>query len=54
MTEKDNLEKKISDLELELKNKEDELDAFLNKIEDLEEEIMNYEEIFDEKAPKKK
>ena len=54
MAEEDNLEKKISDLEIELKNKEDQLDAYLNKIEDLEEEIMNYEEIFDEKAPKKK
>ena len=53
MTEQDNLEKKYSDLELELREKENELNTYLNKIENLEEEIMNFEEMFDEKAPKK-
>jgi len=54
MTEKDNLEKKISDLELELKKREKEITTYLDKIEDFEVEIMNYEEMFDEKTPKKK
>ncbi|MHA1460553.1 MAG: hypothetical protein ACTSO8_03645 [Promethearchaeota archaeon] len=54
MTEEDNLEKKISDLELELKKNEDLITTYLNKIEGFEEEIMNYEEIFDENASKKK
>jgi chromosome segregation ATPase len=54
MTEEDNLEKKISDLELKLIKKEEKLDTYLNKIESLEEEVMNYEEMFDEKTPKKK
>jgi len=53
MTEEDNLEKKISDLELELKKRENEITTYLNKIEGFEEEIINYEEIFDESAPKK-
>jgi len=54
MTEKDNLEKKNSDLQLELIKKEEELDTYLNKIENLEVEIMNYEEMFDENTSKKK
>ena len=54
MTEEDNLNKKISDLELELKKKENEINTYLDKIEDFEVEIMNYEEMFDEKTPKKK
>jgi chromosome segregation ATPase len=54
MTEEDNLNKKISDLELELKKKENEINTYLDKIEAFEVEIMNYEEIFDEKTPKKK
>jgi len=54
MTEEDNLNKKISDLELELKKKENEINTYLDKIEDFEIEIMNYEEMFDEKTPKKK
>ena len=54
MTEEDNLNKKISDLELELKKKENEINTYLDKIEALEVEIMNYEEMFDEKTPKKK
>jgi len=54
MTEKDNLEKKNSDLQLELIKKEEQLDTYLNKIENLEVEIMNYEEMFDENASKKK
>ncbi|MCK4382901.1 MAG: hypothetical protein KAW66_06365, partial [Candidatus Lokiarchaeota archaeon] len=44
----------ISDLELELKKKENEINTYLDKIEAFEVEIMNYEEIFDEKTPKKK
>jgi len=54
MTEEDNLNKKISDLELELKKKENEINTYLDKIEALEVEIMNYEEMFDEKTSKKK
>ena len=54
MSEEDNLEKKISDLQLELIKQEEQLDTYLNKIENLEVEIMNYEEMFDENASKKK
>ncbi|MHA1477592.1 MAG: hypothetical protein ACTSPU_05270 [Promethearchaeota archaeon] len=54
MTEEDNLNKKISDLELEIKKKENEINTYLDKIEALEVEIMNYEEMFDEKTSKKK
>ena len=54
MTEEYNLEKRISDLELELLKKEEQINTYLNKIENLEVEIMNYEEMFDESASKKK
>jgi len=54
MTEEDNLEKKVSDLELELIKKDEQFNTYLDKIEGLEVEIMNYEEMFDENAPKKK
>ena len=54
MTEEVNLGKRISDLELDLIKKEEQLNTYLDKIEALEVEIMNYEEIFDENAPKKK
>jgi len=54
MTEEDNLERKVSDLELELTKKDEQLNTYLDKIEGLEVEIMNYEEMFDENVPKKK
>ena len=54
MTKEDNLEKKVSDLELELIKKDEQFNTYLDKIEGLEVEIMNYEEMFDENAPKKK
>jgi len=54
MTEEDNLERKVSELELELTKRDEQLNTYLDKIEDLEVEIMNYEEMFDENAPKKK
>ncbi|MHA2287438.1 MAG: hypothetical protein ACXABG_01500, partial [Promethearchaeota archaeon] len=49
---RDNLENRISALELELKKKDNQLNAYLDKIEGLEVEIMKYEEMFDEKASK--
>ena len=54
MTEKDNLEKKNSDLQLELIKKEEQLDTYLDKIEQFEVELMNYEVMFDENTSKKK
>jgi len=54
MTEEDNLERKVSDLELELTKRDEQLNTYLDKIEGLEVEIMNYEEMFDENTPKKK
>ena len=54
MTEKDNLEKKNSDLQLELIKMEEQLDTYLDKIEQFEVELMNYEVMFDENTSKKK
>ena len=50
--ERDNLERKFNDLELELKKKDNQLNAYLDKLEGLEIEIMKFEEMFDERAPK--
>jgi chromosome segregation ATPase len=50
--ERDSLERKINDLELELKKKDNQLNVYLDKLEGLEIEIMKYEEMFDERAPK--
>jgi chromosome segregation ATPase len=52
--DRDNLERRIHDLEDDLRKKENQLNIYLDKIEGLEVEIMKYEEMFDEKAPKLK
>ncbi|MFX1446881.1 MAG: hypothetical protein ACFFCG_01950 [Promethearchaeota archaeon] len=48
----DKLESRINDLELELRKRDNQLNAYLDKIEGLEIEVMKYEEMFDKKAPK--
>ena len=52
--ERDNLKKKLNELESELIIRDDQIDTYLDKIEELEVSIMNFEQMFDEQAPKSK
>lgn len=54
MTEEANLRKKISELQSELKTKDNEITKYLDKIDHLEEEIMSLHELIPEKGSKKK
>ena len=54
MTEEENLQRKIQDLQSELEKKEIQINSQLDKLDGLENEVMKYQEMFDENAPKSK
>jgi len=54
MTEEEYLRKKLSELQSELKTKDNEITTYLDKIDHLEEEIMSLHELIPEKGSKKK